>query len=125
MKIVLDVGQCNPDHAAIRRLVEGQFGAKVIRADSADEALAALRASAIDLVLINRKLDLDYSDGLDIIRQMKADPQLESIPVMLVSNYPEYQVQAVAAGAEAGFGKAELAQPSTQQRLAKFLATPA
>ena len=27
-----------------------------------------------DLVLVNRKLDSDYSDGLEIIKQIKADP---------------------------------------------------
>ena len=45
-----------------------------------------------------------------------------SIPVMLVTNYPEHQQQAIAAGAEPGFGKAELASPATLAKLAKFLA---
>jgi hypothetical protein len=41
---------------------------------------------------------------------------------MLVSNYPEYQEQAVGAGAAMGFGKAELRSPATLARLAEFLA---
>jgi hypothetical protein len=37
-KRVLDVGQCGPDHAAIRRLVQGTFGAEVVQADSLEDA---------------------------------------------------------------------------------------
>ena len=43
------------------------------------------------------------------------------VPVMLVSNYPQYQQQAVDAGAVPGFGKAELRSPTTLARLAEFL----
>src|SRR5260221_10716061 len=105
MKRVLDVGQCPPDHGSIRRLIEDRFAAEVVQAHDARETLAQLRAGKFDLVLINRKLDADYSDGLEIIQQIKADPQLADTPVMLVTNYPEHQQLAVAAGAELGFGK--------------------
>ncbi|MEX0977510.1 MAG: response regulator [Pirellulales bacterium] len=121
MKRVLDVGQCGFDHAAISHLVRRQFQADVAQALDLEDALLQLRAGSFDLVLVNRKLDADASDGLEVIRQIKADPQLASIPVMLVSNYPEYHEQAVAAGAEMGFGKAELAAESTRKRLEKFL----
>ncbi len=70
-KRVLDVGQCGPDHAAIRRLVQGTFGAEVVQADRLDDALAALRKQSFHLVLINRKLDIDYSDGIDVLRAIK------------------------------------------------------
>ena len=121
MKRVLNVGQCVPDHAAIRSLVERRFGAQVIGADNLNETLAALRAGAFDLVLVNRKLDVDYSDGMEIVRQLKSDEQYAALPVMLVTNYPEHQQQAVAAGCEPGFGKAELSSPATLEKLAKFL----
>lgn len=121
MKKVLDVGQCQMDHGALRRLIQGRFEAEVTQAHSADQALARLRASPFDLVLVNRKLDADYSDGLEIIKQIKADPQLADINVMLVTNYAEHQAQAVAAGAEPGFGKSELSEPRTLERLKRFL----
>jgi CheY-like chemotaxis protein len=121
VKKVLDVGQCSPDHGAIRRLIEGHFAAQVVQAHSGPEALEHLRAGGFDLVLINRKLDADYSDGMEIIREIKADPALAAVPVMLVSNYPEYQTAAAAAGAEPGFGKAELHDPATRERLKRFL----
>jgi CheY-like chemotaxis protein len=120
-KHVLDVGQCQMDHGALRRLIEGKFAAEVKQAHSAEQALAELRSGQFDLVLVNRKLDADYSDGLDIIKQIKADPDLAAVNVMLVTNYAEHQQQAIAAGAAPGFGKSDLAAPATLERLSPFL----
>jgi len=119
-KRVLDVGQCVPDHAAITRLIQG-LGAEVSQAHGLTDALDQLRQQPFSLVLINRKLDFDYSDGMEIIRAIKEDAALASVPIMLVSNYPEYQKQAIAAGAINGFGKAELAKPETTAKLRAVL----
>lgn len=121
MKRVLDVGQCSPDHWSIKHLVEGELGGELVQAHHLADALELLRGGGFDLVLVNRKLDADYSDGLEVIRQIKADPQLAGTPVMLVSNYPESQAAAVAAGAEPGFGKAELRTAATREKLAAAL----
>jgi two-component system chemotaxis response regulator CheY len=120
-KQVLDVGQCVPDHTAIRRLLESNFQANVVQADSLSDTLEQLRRRPFDLVLINRKLDLDYSDGIDIVRAIKADPELASVPVMLVTNYPEHQQLAVEAGAVQGFGKNDLRSPETVTKLQPYL----
>ena len=120
-KHVLDVGQCQMDHGALRRLIEGKFAAEVTQANSAEQALDQLRSRQFDLVLVNRKLDADYSDGLEIIKQIKADPELSGVNVMLVTNYAEHQEQAVAAGAAPGFGKSELTSPATLELLRPFL----
>jgi two-component system chemotaxis response regulator CheY len=121
-KRVLDVGQCSLDHGAIRRLLVGKFGAEVAAAETSDDALRQLRAGPFDLVLVNRKLDVDGSEGLDVLRAIRSDPALAEVPVMLVTNYAEHQAAAVAAGAVPGFGKAELDAPATRQKLAPFLA---
>ena len=121
MKRVLDVGQCGADQQAIRHLVRRYFEADVTAANDLEDALAQLRADSFDLVLVNRKLDADGSDGLEVIRQIKADVLLASVPVMLVTNYAEYQERAIAEGAETGFGKAQLGAPNTRALLAKFL----
>jgi CheY-like chemotaxis protein len=118
---VLDVGNCVPDHAAIRGMLEKMFRADVVQADGPDDALSALRNEPFDLVLVNRKLDQDYSDGLEVIKRIKADARLKSVPCMLVTNYADQQQLAVAAGAEYGFGKKELYADETQSRLARFL----
>ena len=120
-KRVLDVGNCVPDHAAIRGLLTKTFGADVAQTHGPGDTLALLRREPFDLVLVNRKLDQDYSDGLEIIKAIKADSQLASTPCMLITNYPDQQQVAVAAGAEYGFGKKELHAPTTHQRLSKFL----
>jgi CheY-like chemotaxis protein len=116
-KRVLDVGNCGPDFAAISHMLTRRFGCEVLQADGAAEALAALRAGGVDLVLVNRKLDMDYSDGIDVIRQIKSDPAAAATPVMLVTNYSDHQDAAVAIGALRGFGKLEFEKPETIERL--------
>jgi CheY-like chemotaxis protein len=120
-KRVLDVGNCVPDHAAIRTMLERTFGAEVLQTDGPSDTLALLRRESVDLVLVNRKLDMDYSDGLEIIKAIKADAKLANLPCMIISNYPEQQQIAVAAGCEYGFGKKELYADDARSRLAKFL----
>ncbi|MBW3596525.1 MAG: response regulator [Planctomycetes bacterium] len=120
-KRVLDVGNCAADHGALRRLIEGRFDAKVVASHTRWEALAALREGPFDLVLVNRKLDRDHSDGIDIIREMKSDAALAATPVMLITNFPDHQQSAVEAGALPGFGKASLDAPETTERLGAVL----
>lgn len=120
-KRVLDIGNCNPDHAAISALLRQNFDAQVVRAHGWHDASRELQNGAIDLVLVNRRLDRDDSDGLEIIRQIKADPSLAGIPCMLISNYPDYQAKAQQAGAEPGFGKSDLYDPRTLENLRPFL----
>lgn len=120
-KRVLDIGNCSMDHGAIRGMLEKQFGAQVVQCHGPEDSLDTLRHGQFDLVLVNRKLDQDYSDGLDIIQAIKADPAFAALPVMLITNYPEYQEQAIAAGALPGFGKKQLYAEDTQQRLADLL----
>ncbi|MEX2316918.1 MAG: response regulator [Pirellulales bacterium] len=120
-KRVLDVGQCGPDHATISSFLAQNFDCEVIRAHGLDDTLRELDDSHVDLVLVNRKLDRDYSDGLDIIRRIKTEAATSAVPVMLVTNYPEHQEEAVAAGALLGFGKLQFDEPETRERLAAVL----
>lgn len=120
-KRVLDVGNCVPDHASIRALIEDNFDAEILQAHGPEDAIATLRVGGIDLVLVNRKLDRDYSDGLDIIKQIKADATLAAIPCMLITNHADHQALAVQAGAELGFGKLEFGKPETRERLLAIL----
>jgi CheY-like chemotaxis protein len=120
-KHVLSVGQCVPDQSAITRFLKSKFDVVVTEADTGSETLALLKKQPFDLVLINRKLDVDYSDGSDILRTIKADPALAATPVMLVTNYAEHQDNAVAMGAVRGFGKAEVGRSDVVERLESFL----
>jgi len=120
-KRVLDVGQCGPDHATIRRYLTSHFDCEVVRADALQDALTQLHSSRFDLVLVNRNLDVDYSDGLEVVRRIRSDPSTADVPVMLVTNYPEHQDAAVAAGALRGFGKLEFDKPETREKIAAAL----
>ena len=113
-KRVLAVGNCSFDHGNIRSMIERQFNATTDRAHSATDALTALQSTHYDLVLINRKLERDGSDGIEIIRAMKADPQTIDVPVMMITNFPDHQEQAIRAGALIGFGKARLDDPAAR-----------
>lgn len=119
---VLDVGNCRPDHAAIRHLLSSKFDAEIAQAHGPSDTLKALKESHFDLVLINRKLDQDYTDGIEILKLLKSDEKLGTIPVMLITNYPDHQHAAVELGALRGFGKLELDTPETFERLSAVLA---
>jgi len=122
-KRVLSVGQCGPDHAGIVAFLSRHFpGVEVDTAKLPADTMEKLHAGPYDLILVNRKLDEDYSDGLEIIKAIKADPELKATPVMLVTNYEEHQDAAVAIGAERGFGKLEYGEPETIERVRAVLA---
>jgi CheY-like chemotaxis protein len=121
MKRVLDVGNCVPDHTAITRFLTSKFDCEVLQADAGDDAMATLQQGGVDLVLVNRKLDVDYSDGVEVIRRIKGDPKTAGVPVMLITNYAEHQDAAEALGALRGFGKLEFNNPETLARLQSIL----
>src|SRR5262245_65840030 len=116
---VLSVGQCAFDHGNLSRVLRSEFGAEVVPASTAEEALAAARRGGFALVLVNRLLDADGDSGLELIRRLKAESA--GVPVMLVSNLADAQAQAEEAGAVPGFGKAALAAPQTLARLKEHL----
>ena len=118
-KVVLDVGQCSADHSAVRMLCEG-MGALVERAHTADEALSRIARGGVSLVLVNRILDADGSDGLSLISDI-CSKATNPLPVMLVSNYPHFQEEAVCRGAVLGFGKSKLHAHETRACLEPFL----
>ena len=120
-KRVLDVGNCGPDFGAMNRFLTRNFDVSVDQAHGPEDTLEKLRSGDYALVLINRKLDQDYSDGAEILKLIKADPVFAKTPVMIVSNYAEHQEAAVTLGAERGFGKLEFGDPATVEKLAPFL----
>lgn len=120
-KRVLDVGNCMADHGSISRLLESTFQAEVVQAHDWSDASRQLQQEKFDLVLVNRILDNDGSQGLEIIRRIKGDEQLRSTPVMMITNFEDHQQQAILAGAEPGFGKQQLHAPETATRLGRFL----
>lgn len=120
-KKVLDVGNCNPDHSSLTRLLQSHFEVEVSRTHGLDDTLASLQDKEFDLVLVNRVMDRDGSSGLRIIERIKADPHSADTPVMMITNYDDHQQTAVAAGALQGFGKSELNASETLEKLKHVL----
>lgn len=118
MKRVLAVGNCVPDYGSLRTLIEQHFEVEVDAADGLDGALQAIEARTYQLILVNRLMDRDGSSGMDAIRQIASR---HAIPVMLLSNYPEYQQEAETLGAVMGFGKAQINDPVVVDRLRPYL----
>lgn len=120
-KTVLDIGNCNPDHDAIAKMLTSNYDVVVLRAHELSDAMQILSHKKVDLIVINRKLDIDYSDGIEILRHLKQDDAFKEIPTMIITNYAEQQLAAVADGAEYGFGKLQYSEPTTRDRLSRFL----
>ncbi len=124
MPRILDVGNCQPDHSTLCAYLKRHFDCEVIQAHGLQDTLQELRRESFDLVTINRKLDRDYSDGVEILKQIKADAELAAVPVMLITNFPEHQEAAVSHGGVPGFGKLEYDRPETLLRLQSVLGSP-
>ena len=120
-KRVLDVGQCQPDHGAIRELLRSTFGAEVEYAADIKGALQRLCESHFDLALVNRIIDSTSDEGIELIKRMKDSEFLCGTPIMMVSDLDTAQKDAAEAGAEPGFGKSELQDQSTRELFEMFL----
>lgn len=120
-KRVLSVGQCVPDTNSLVRFLTSHFDVDVEESDVEVDTMEKLKDHSYDLVMINRKLDADYSDGIQLIQKIKQSSEVKPCKLMLVSNFPEYQDEAVQAGAEYGFGKNDYRKPETVSRLKPHL----
>ena len=119
-KRVLDIGNCGPDHHSLTMMVTRNFEDAVVdQAHQAVDALTLLKQHEYALVVVNRLLDCDGTEGMDVVRQVKAEQP--DLPVMLITNYEEHQRAAVEAGCETGYGKNDLFSPSTVELFGKYL----
>jgi CheY-like chemotaxis protein len=121
-KKVALVGHCGPDSSYLKMAVsKSGAGVQVLSADD-DQQLKRVLDGGVDLLLLNRQLDFgfDEQEGVDLIKRLRtAYPQIKT---MLVSNYPDAQAAAVAAGALPGFGKREIGSPRVSELLREALA---
>lgn len=119
---VLLVGHCGSDAMALKHAVEQAAGKHAVHVRTAmhtdDDVLSA---DGRTLLLVNRELGnvLSKKRGIDLIRELSAkdDPP----PMMLISNFEDAQREAEAAGALPGFGKSQLHDAQTRERLERML----
>ncbi len=72
------------DFVEFARIVLESDGYEVLAAGRADEGLALMRQSQPNLVLLDAVISYTF-DGLNVIREMRNDPQLGRIPLILIS----------------------------------------
>src|SRR5688572_8738204 len=115
-KVVL-VGHCGPDSSFLRMAVSSASRGITVGAADDDQELTHSLSDGVDLLLLNRELGwgFDQTEGVEIIRTLRV--KHPNLKMMLVSNYPEAQAAAVAAGALPGFGKREIGSPRVTQLL--------
>ena len=121
MKMVVLVGHCGPDNSYLKMAVsKAEKMTQVFSADDADELKHVLE-EGVDLLLLNRELSWGFheSSGVELIRKLKDSHP--TVKMMLVSNYPEAQAAAVAAGALPGFGKRDIGSAKVGQILREAL----
>ncbi|NLF10309.1 MAG: response regulator [Anaerolineaceae bacterium] len=76
----------------VRMMLEWQGGYRVLGAGDGEEALARARSDSPDLILLDVRMP--RKNGLDALHDLKADPALASVPVIMLSvvtTYPEVQ----------------------------------
>jgi two-component system response regulator VicR len=72
-----------PEMIDLVRLILGRKGFEVIGADGGIEGLEKVRTEKPDLVLLD--LMMPDMDGWEVYQQIKADPELRDIPVIVVT----------------------------------------
>ncbi len=117
MTDVMLVGHCGPDAIMLKTVVQRALPEASVELVNDQAALDAALAGEV-VLLVNRELDGAFhagTGGIDLVRHLA---QLDSPPPMLlVSNFEEAQSEAQAAGAMPGFGKSNLYDEDTTQRL--------
>jgi hypothetical protein len=85
---------------------------KAVLDDTTLDREAAAAAGKLLLLLVNRVLEpgFDTESGVELIPLLRK--KYPAARLLLVSNYPDAQAQAVAAGALPGFGKKDIGTPA-------------
>lgn len=94
---------CVDDEAANLKLLEKLLaprGFEIAVAASGRDALARIRSQTIDLVLLD--IMMPGMDGFEVCRQIKEDPKLRNIPVIMITALSAKQdrIRGIEAGAE-------------------------
>jgi adenylate cyclase len=101
-----------PDNVEILQLRLESQGYDIITAGDGEEALAVVRDKLPDLVLLD--IQMPKLDGIETVKQLKADERLPFIPVIMVTARAD--AKDVVAGLEAG-GDDYLTKPVDQSAL--------
>lgn len=73
------------DNRQILRDLLGANDYDMLEAENGEEALAAVKKQRPDLILMD--IQLPVLDGYEATRRLKADPDTQSIPIIVVTSY--------------------------------------
>ncbi|MCP3905901.1 MAG: hypothetical protein GY715_19935 [Planctomycetes bacterium] len=115
-RTIVLVGHCGPDMFMLKTAVSRAVGAVPIESINDAETLAP-HLHGKTVLLVNRVLDGAFpsDSGIDLIGEV-ADGA-DAPTCILISNLPEAQERAIAAGAMPGFGKNALYDATTAEIL--------
>ncbi len=87
------------DLAVTRRLLERR-GYDVVTAQSGEEGIRLATQAAPDAIVVDYRMPV--MDGFEVARRVKADPHLQTIPVLMLTgaDSPQYVVEGLNAGAD-------------------------
>ena len=85
MKKRILVVEDQEDNRRILRDLLTNAGFDMIEAENGEDAVASARESRPDLILMD--IQLPILDGYEATRRIKADPDLKSIPIIVVTSY--------------------------------------
>jgi len=116
-KKILLVGHCGPDSTYLKIAARSALGEVAVTSAGDRAQLDRAIAAGVDLILFNRELDYGFepATGVDMIRLLKQ--QHPDLKMMLITNYPEVQAAAIAAGAKPGFGKRDIGSPRAREMI--------
>ena len=78
----------DPDFVEITSVILRQHVYKVSAAASGDEALGKMRAARPDVLLLDVMMST-VLDGVNVSFAMSEDPELKSIPIVMISSIPD------------------------------------
>jgi CheY-like chemotaxis protein len=106
-RLVLIVEDSETCAETLQIALESLPGLEVRTIGNSRAAIETLNETGCEVAAIITDLHLPQTDGLDLIRQLRAEPRFASLPILLISgdSDPRLEERAVAQGADAFFPK--------------------
>jgi CheY-like chemotaxis protein len=106
----------DPDTLEVECFLLASQGCKLVCVESVEAAVAAIRKSPPDLVITDCAMPIQ--DGFDLLHRIKAQPELDAIPTLMVTAHanPELRDRALQEGFDAF-----LTKPVDPARLVKVV----
>jgi len=117
--VLVAVAEDDPDITFLLRALLTDKGYEVAMTDNGRDALALCRERRPDILLLDRTMPGEV-EGMDVLREVRADPHLSGLPVVLLTARAERAE--VEAGLAAG-ANAYLVKPFAMNALLDLLTT--